>query len=308
MPILARVGSTVLRDYNPHNPSAPAMLVVPSLINRFDILDLDHGWSFLRALAAQGYRPLLVDWGAPTPDERDLNLSDYIRRLMRLMESVTTPRLHLLGYCMGGLLALALAQLCPARIATLTLMATPWDFHQPDPSVATGFASLGERIEPQLAMLGHLPVDVIQSLFASLQPLQVMQKFTRFAAQDPTSIAARHFVLLEDWLNDGVPLTAATARECFRDWYGANAPARGEWRVDGTVIDPRCLSLPSYIMVPGRDRIVPPESARPLATLIPNATLHEPPTGHIGLIASHTAPTAIWPQWFRWLGRVRSVV
>ena len=55
MPVLWQAGTTLLRDYNPSMPQAPVVLVIPSLINRYDILDLDRDHSFLRALAEQGF-------------------------------------------------------------------------------------------------------------------------------------------------------------------------------------------------------------------------------------------------------------
>ena len=148
---------------------------------------------------------------------------------------------------------------------------------------------------------GGMPVDIIQSMFALLQPLQTMTKFADFAALDPASIEARRFVLLEDWLNDGVPLTEGVTEECLTDWYGGNKTATGTWRVDGMNIEPRNISVPSYVFVPGKDRIVPPESALPLAKLLPHSTLHEPMIGHIGMMASARAPRLVWVSYLRWL-------
>ena len=88
------------------------------------------------------------------------------------------------------------------------------------------------------------PVDPIQTLFWRLDPLLVERKFVRFAGLDPASRAARGFVALEDWLNDGVPLARKVARECARDWYGDNLPARGEWRVDGAPVLPQTSTNP----------------------------------------------------------------
>jgi polyhydroxyalkanoate synthase len=329
--ILWQAGTTVLRDYNPAHPEAPTVRVIPSLINRFDIVDLDSAQSFLRALAEEGLRPLVVDWNAPGVQEKDFSLSDYVtKRLIPILDFVTEegaifqdtafgnekkhsyqnpdsrppiPKCHLLGYCMGGLLALALASLRPQQTRTLALMATPWDFHKPDPAIGPHFRALAEHLKPCLGTLNYLPVDVIQSLFALFQPLQALTKFTGFSAIEPHSMEARQFVLLKDWLNDGVPLTASAARECLNDWYGENRTAKFEWRVDGKTIDPREITVPSYVVVPGRDLIVPPESALPLAKLLPHAALHEPMTGHIGMIASQKAPQQVWAPLFHWFAQ-----
>ena len=281
------------------------LLVVTSLINRFDILDLDRGHSFLRALTERGLHPLVVDWGVPGEEEKNFGLADYItKRLAPILDFIMRgdgAKIQLLGYCMGGNLALALACLRPEHIRALVLMATPWDFHKPDATIGPHFQALAAQMEPYLKTLGHLPVDVIQSLFASFQPTQVMSKFTDFAALDPASIEARQFVLCEDWLNDGVPLTANAARECLGGWYGENLPGKFLWRIGDVTVDPRKLAMPSYVVVPGRDRIVPPESALPLAKLLPQATLHEPMTGHIGMITSPKAPQQVWGALMGWL-------
>jgi polyhydroxyalkanoate synthase len=64
MPIVARAGRAVLRDYGGAGPPA---VFVPSLINPPFILDLAEKNSLLRWLSGQGVRPLLVDWGEPNP-------------------------------------------------------------------------------------------------------------------------------------------------------------------------------------------------------------------------------------------------
>ena len=76
-----REGCSRLLDYGAApeaaDPAGPPVLVVPSLINRAYILDLAPGRSLLRWLAAQGLRPLLLDWGAPGPAEAGFGLEDY---------------------------------------------------------------------------------------------------------------------------------------------------------------------------------------------------------------------------------------
>ena len=305
-PILWQRGTTRLRDFSLPNASktSPPILVIPSLINRLDILDLDEGHSFLRALAANGSRVYAVDWGAPGPLEMNFSLSDYVKeRLDPLLGELNASRqpLHLIGYCMGGLLALALASRNEKALASLSLLATPWDFHQPDPLIGERFLTLAAQFESLLQKRAYLPVDAIESLFALLQPMQSFNKFVEFSELPPKSLEARHFVLCEDWLNDGVPLTASVARECLKDWYGRNLPGRFLWRCGDQSIDPRRLQCPTLIVAPSKDRIVPKESALPLAKLIPHATLLEPPTGHIGMIASAKASHHMWTSLISWL-------
>jgi poly(3-hydroxyalkanoate) synthetase len=255
----------------------------------------------MRFLAGAGLRVLLLDWGWPEEAERRFTLTDYIAgRLERALVAVGEP-VVLAGYCMGGLLTAAAAERRPDRVSALALLATPWDFHAPEPERARALARLLPLLEPAIALGSALPIDALQLLFAMLEPFGVASKYRAFAKLDQASPRAELFVALEDWLNDGVPLAAPVARECLGGWYGENAPMRGEWRVAGLPVDPSKLALPTYVAVPARDRIVPPESALPLAALIPGAVLHQPAAGHIGMAAGSSAEAALWRPLLQWV-------
>jgi polyhydroxyalkanoate synthase len=96
-------------------------------------LDLTRERNLMRHLAHQGFRPLLVDWGVPREVERAFSLDDYLAgRLEKALDAacgLANQPTSVVGYCMGRLLTLALAQRRPAQVVALILMATPWDFH-----------------------------------------------------------------------------------------------------------------------------------------------------------------------------------
>ena len=280
-------------------------LFVPSLVNRAYVLDLAPGHSMLRWLATQGVRPLLLDWGWPTEVERRFTLTDYVagrlERAMAAAAGMAGGKTTLVGYCMGGTLAVAAAARRPELLSGLGLLAAPWDFHAADPEQARTLARALPLFEPALAFNQTLPIDLLQVLFALLDPWGVADKYRGFARLDQDGARARLFVALEDWLNDGVPLAAPVARECLAGWYGENSPARGTWRIAGMPVDPASVRLPTFVATPARDRIVPPESARPLASLIEGAVLLEPAAGHIGMAAGGTAERVLWRPLRDWL-------
>jgi polyhydroxyalkanoate synthase len=310
-PAVWTAGTTSLYDYGHLGGQVGAagapvpVLLVPSLINRAYILDLSSRRSFARWLSASGFWPFLVDWGAPGPVERPFTLTDYVTgRLEPALDAVlamTGERPVLLGYCMGGLLAVALAQRRAASLRGLALLATPWDFHAGRPGQAMSLAAVAIALEWLMAALGELPVDIIQALFASLDPVLAERKFSAFAALDPDSDAAQDFIALEDWLNDGVPLSAPVARECLSHWYGGNAPALGGWRIADAAVDPAAVDLRSLVVIPAHDRIVPPESAEALGRRLPAATVMRPDVGHIGMMVSRGVETTLWPRLAEWL-------
>ena len=311
-PPLWQDGATRLLDYGAPalgaalgDDDALPVLFVPSLINRGSILDLAPRHSMLRWLAARRIRPLLLEWGWPGEPECRFGLSDYVaRRLEPAMAAAAASdrrgRLVLAGYCMGGLLALAAAQRRPGLVAGLCLIATPWDFHAGGGAPAAAAARL-QRLDALMAPSGSLPVDAIQMAFASLDPPAITAKFRRFGRLAQDGDAARLFVAIEDWLSDGVPLAAPVARECLGAWYGENRPARGEWRVAGTRIDPATLAVPTLLAIPRHDRIVPPESALALRTAMRRARVLELPGGHVGIVAGPRAPELLWKPLLRWL-------
>lgn len=302
-PVLWRDGSLRLVDYGPTD-GAP-VLVVPSLVNRAYILDLAEGKSLLRYLADIGLRPLLVDWGRPDTTERRFNLTDYIAgRLEAAAEAAVTAAgtpVAVVGYCMGGLLALALAQRRPRLVSSLALLATPWDFHAERPGQARLLGKLAEVLARAFAALGEVPVDVLQMLFAALDPLLALRKFSRFAALAEGSVEERDFVAVEDWLNDGVPLALPVALECLGGWYGDNTPGRGRWQVASQPVIPARVAVPSLVVVPGQDRIVPPATAAALADGLRGSERLTPPLGHIGMMVAREAPAAVWQPLGRWL-------
>jgi polyhydroxyalkanoate synthase len=310
MPALWAEGTTRLLDYrDPARPGGLPVLLVPSLINRFYILDLTPRRSLARDLAARGLAPFLMDWGAPGEAEGAFTLTDYVAgrlsaAIARVIEA-TGRKPALVGYCMGGDLALAAAQLNPGKVAALALLATPWDFRSGGPQGAL-MRALAEPLGRIIEASDGAPVDLLNAMFASLDPALMARKFAAFARLKKRSARARDFVALEDWVNDGVKLAGPVAQECLFGWYGANDTGEGNWRVAGRAITPEQVSVPCLAMVPARDRIVPPASALALARRIKGARLMNVRGGHVGMLLSARAKTDVYAPLARWL--VRSAV
>jgi polyhydroxyalkanoate synthase len=299
-------GTTRLLDYGaPGRADGQAVLLVPSLVNRAYVLDLAPGASLVRHLAAAGMRPLLVDWGAPGPVEREFTLTDYIMgRLGRALDAATAGArgpVAVVGYCMGGNLALPLAQCRPDRISALALLATPWDFHAANAGPPPLLTALRPLLESLIGALRVLPVDALQAFFFALDPMQGWAKFRRFAELPAESEDALRFVALEDWANDGVALAGPVARECLTGWYLDNTPVKGEWRVGGLPVDPAAVAVPALVVLTARDRIVPPAAAAALARAMPSARTLTPRGGHVGMVVGRDAEAELWRPLASWL-------
>ncbi|MGI9485086.1 MAG: alpha/beta fold hydrolase [Geminicoccaceae bacterium] len=307
-PTVWEEGNCRLIDYGPID--GWPLLVIPSLVNRAYILDLMPGASLLEFLRSCGVRPLLLDWGDGTGPDRQLSLNGLIQERMAPALSwihYAIGKLPLvLGYCMGGTLATALACRHQDQMAGLALLATPWDFNH-DHRSSDQFMSCCNELASGTSRIGGLPVDFLQTLFAQIDPLNVPRKFAHFARMNPTSDAAVRFVAIEDWLNDGVSLSPEVAAECLRDWYGYNVPARGAWQVGDFIVRPELLDLPVCLVIPDRDRIVPPDSALALGNLIRERELIRPKAGHVGMVVGQNAKATLWTPLLLWLRHIAAM-
>jgi polyhydroxyalkanoate synthase len=288
MPAIATAAGASLRDYG---GDGPPLLFVPSLINPPTVLDLGKR-SLLRWLAAQGRRVLLVDWGWPDAARKPLSVGGHVEQiLLPLMRAVGAP-VDLAGYCLGGTMAAAAAQLGSAR--SLIAIATPWHFGGFGEARA-GLAQLWAQSRPTVDALGLMPMEVLQSAFWNLDPARTVAKFEAFADMEGAAVEA--FVALEDWANDGPPLTAAAARELMEDFFAADLPGTGGWRVGGEIIDPMKLGIPVLNIVSTTDRIVPHASAMAAGERLDLAL------GHVGMMVGSRAREALWAPLAAWLSR-----
>ena len=319
-PIVWQRGTTVIRDYNgplyhePANARAPIILAVPSLVNRAGVLDLLPGRSLLRHLARR-HRVWLLDWQAPGEEEAAFDLGAYVmaRLLPALAEAQALGNregrpVYLLGYCLGGVLALAAAAHACANASTqppdgLILLATPWDFSAYGDAARAGLAQWHAALAPWLAAGQALPPDILQLLFNALQPLATYEKFRKLGAGGASAQGQCDdlFIAIEDWLHDGIPLAAPAARECLGAFFGANATMGGSWAVAGQEIDPVRMATPTLVVAPQADRLVPHQSAAALAGVLPRATLLAPPLGHIGMVVGRQAEALVWREIDKWI-------
>ena len=301
--ILWERGSAQLLDLAPKRRDAVAVLCIPSLINRSTILDLTPETSFVEHLKAQGMRPLILDWGTPGDDETDFTTADYITAyalsaLQTLREEHDGP-IALLGYCMGGVFATAMAQLAPLFVDGLILLATPWDFASADTPRILLDPAAQLMLRQWIGASNPVPPLVMQTMFHLIDPWRVQEKYQRY----PTLNAAQkqHFLAVEHWVNDGVPLAQATALECFVDWPQGNILSQHQWKIGRRWIEPESIKTPVLAVIPTRDLIVPLGCAMPLAEQLPRCDIITPDTGHISMIVGSRAKALMWDPVVAWI-------
>ena len=303
-PIFWQAGQARVTDFAPEAHGLP-VIAVPSLVNSSDVLDLLPGRSLMAALAEAGFHPLLVEWNGPEAEPGawtiDRYVDDRLRPIIAAVGERTGRPPAVIGYCMGGLLATALAAHAPDRIAGLALLATPWDFHAPNTKNARMLASMAGLFRQSAASTGAVPAELLQAMFFMLDPTLAARKYRAFARQDQSAPAAELFVAMEDWVNSGPPLAAPVAETVLTQWYGENAIMNERWRVSGRLVNAESFAGPTLIAVPTRDRIVPKASAEAYAAHSEHAHLLNVDAGHVGMIIGERAKAALWTPLIDWL-------
>jgi polyhydroxyalkanoate synthase subunit PhaC len=276
-PKIARAGAASLRDYG---GNGPPVVLVPSLINPPHILDLDEQVSLTAAIAGMGFRALLVDWGAAR-QRTDLSVAGHVEQvLVPLLKSIGEPA-TIVGYCLGGTMALAAANL--HRAAAVVTLACPWHFSLYPNEGRIALQRLWHASRMASASLGMLPIEVLQASFWSLDPRRTVAKFAELNALDPHGPEFRRFVALEDWANQGDPLPLPAARELLEDFFGKDVTGTGQWHVRDRFVSDG-LPCPALHFTAASDRITPAETA-------PSGARFEIASGHVGMVVGRARTT-----------------
>jgi polyhydroxyalkanoate synthase len=269
-PEVARIGGACLRD---HGGEGPPAVLVPSLINPPRVLDLDRQVSLTGAVAAMGRRTLLLDWGEANA-RSGLSVAGHIEKLLLPLLEEIAEAAALIGYCLGGTMVIAAANLAPCeRIVTL---ASPWNFARYPVASRKALQDMWRHSQAAARSLGALPMEVLQAAFWSLDPQRTVKKFAEFGRLDPANPEAQRFIALEDWANEGEPLPYPAAKELIEDLFDRDLPGSGQWQVDGRPVTDN-LAVPALHLTAERDLIAPAATA-------PHGNVVGIASGHVGMI------------------------
>ncbi|MCL4745208.1 MAG: alpha/beta fold hydrolase [Burkholderiaceae bacterium] len=242
---------------------ADPVLIVPSWIMKYYILDLSPENSLVRYLVERGHTVFMVSWKNPDSSDRDLGMDDYLEQGVFAALDATTqivPKrpVNAVGYCLGGtLLAIAAATLArdeDTRLGSLTLLATELDFTEP------GELSLFID-ESQLAYLedimwerGYLDGKQMAGAFALLNSRDLV--WSRMV-RDYLFGVRRPMTDLMAWNADATRMPYRQHSEYLRSLYLNNDLAEGRYRVDGLPIALTDIRAPTFVVGTERDTVSP---------------------------------------------------
>ena len=283
---------------------ARPILLVPSLINRWYVLDLRPGASLVEALCGAGFDVWLLDWGVPEAEDRYLDWDAVLRRLGRAARRVqreTAGKIGILGYCMGGTLTSIFAAQHADMLAALITLAAPIDFSKG--------GMLRRMVEPSwfdadaIADAGNIAPSQMQSGFVALRPTLDLQKLISLPelAHDPKARDA--FLALDEWASDNIAFPAEAYRRYIREMYQGNQLVAGTHRANGNAVRLGAIKCPTLVITASRDTICPPAAATALLSHVgaTDTAVVEVPGGHVGAVVGSRAAKEMYPALINWL-------
>lgn len=284
------------------------VLLVPSMINRWYVLDLREGASLASALSTEvPWETYLFDWGIPEDEDRYLNWDEVLGRLDRVVKRVLritgASKVAIVGYCMGATLSGIYSALNSEKVAALVNLAGPFDFSHA--------GKLGTMVDARwfdpvaMTAAGNLAATQMQSGFLALAPTGSISKWVGLADKVHDARAREAFGALEAWASDNIPFPAAAYVTYIKELYQENRLIKGEHHVRGDRVDLANIRCPVLSIVAERDAICPPKAATALNDHTSSAVkdVLAVPGGHVGAVVGSRASRELYPKMKAWLER-----
>jgi len=282
------------------------VLIVYALINRYIMLDLEPGRSFIQNLLNEGLDVYLIDWGYPSGADRYLNLDDYINYYMDnavewIRYETDVRQINMMGVCMGGTFSVIYAALHPEKVKNLITLATPTEFDIDDAGLFLWAKAL--NVDKVVDSFGNLPGDLANILYLLVVPVATVNKYIQFfeGVENPKFVST--FLRMEKWIFDSPDMAGEVFREWTRDILQQNLLIKNQLVVAGQKVDLRGIKCPLLNVFGKNDYLAPPSSAKPLAKAVGSKDVFTMgvDTGHVGIFVGSTSYKTIVPKIVKWI-------
>lgn len=303
--VVAQAGTMKLLRFSKAASKAP-LLIVPSLINRFYILDLMPEKSFLRHLC-EHFSVYLIDWGEPQAHGKDLSLNKLLELHLDVLYSTVlleeeADRAHIVGHCLGGTMGLLWSLLHPEKVASLSLITTPIDFSA-DCKIKTWAQTQTFDLAAFREAHGNAPSLFLQTAFHSMRPLQFVQKIKKILPQLQNQKTLERFLALETWSSDSRDLPGGCYADLVQRFFRDNCWLNEGYQIAGETYFLKDLRVPVSAISAEDDHIV--AFAGTLRSeqvpLVPQFQHWVTKGGHVGGLLGKSPQEKIWPLHLQWL-------
>jgi len=290
-----------LIQYSPQTPKVRAapVLASPPWINKYYIMDLAPGRSFIEWAVQHGRTVFAISYRNPDASMRGVTLDDYLiggpKAALDVITDITgASKIDIVGLCLGGALTAMLAAYLAAtgddRIGSLTLLNTLLDYSEPGVLGAFTDEPTVARLERQMAAKGFLEGSQMSSTFDLLRANDLI--FSYVASNWLMGKQPPAFDILA-WNGDSTRLPAAMHSFYLRTLYLGNELAKGEMELGGQHLSLQDIKTDTYVVSAVNDHIVPWQAAYQATHLLGgNVRYVLSNGGHIAGIVNPPGPKA----------------
>jgi polyhydroxyalkanoate synthase len=254
-----------LIQYAPQTPQVRSVPVLasPPWINKYYIMDLAPGRSFLEWAITHERTVFAISYHNPDPSMSGVTLDDYLvhgpQTALDVITDITgAPKIDIVGLCLGGaltaMLAAYLAGAGDDRLGSITLLNTLLDYSEPGVLGAFTDELTVSRLEKQMERQGVLEGRQMATTFDALRPNDLVFNYVVsnwLLGQDPPA-----FDILA-WNSDNTRMPATMHAFYLRSLYLRNELARGVLEVKGQRLSLADVSNDVYVVGAINDHIVP---------------------------------------------------
>jgi polyhydroxyalkanoate synthase len=328
---LRRMPSTVIdegpqrtvRRYHP-NEGAPRrrgigpapVLLVPPLAAPAICFDLRRGCSVAEHLVQGGRPTYLVDYGEIEYADRALGLEHWIeevvpRAIRAASEDAGGRRVHVVGWCLGGILTLlALGSDPKLPVASVALVASPFDFSKV-PLVAPlrpiAAVTRGWGITQLYRLLGGAPAPLVKRGYqAAGFDKYLMKPWTVLSNLHDRELLAQ-IEAVDAFMDRMHAYPGRTFGQLYHRFFRTNDLADGTFAIRGATLDLTVLKLPVLAVAGRGDGIAPVAACHHVEALLPRAKveLATAPGGHLGVLTGRRAAGTTWTLLDEFLDRAK---
>jgi len=239
------------------------VLMLPAWIMKYYILDLLPENSLINWLTQQGHTVFIVSWLNPDSEDRNLSLDDYFRLgAMAAIDTVSNlcpkAKIHLLGYCLGGTLAMIaaafMAQNNDNRLKSLTLLAAQGDFTEAGELLLFITKSEISFLKNMMWEQGYLDT---KQMAGSFQMLRSYDLIWSKMVQDYMHGKQRGMIALLAWNADATRMPYKMHSQYLEQLFLNNDFSQGRYAVEGQYIVPKNIQVPAFVVSTEKDHVAP---------------------------------------------------
>jgi polyhydroxyalkanoate synthase len=272
--IAATPGRVVFRNeliellaFEPQTPQVHAipLLCSPPWINKYYVMDLAPGRSFIEWAVKHGHQTFAISYRNPDASMAAFTMDDYVQKslvaALGAIERITgTSETNIAALCLGGTLTLITLAYLEARgegsrVHSATVTNTLIDFAEPgDLGVFTDETTIA-RLEKQMSETGYLDSADMAQTFNLMRSNDLIWNYvvsSWYQGKNPPAFDILY------WNNDSTRMPAAMHSQYLRTCYLNNSVVQpGAVTIGGVPIDLAKIRTPLYVLGAEGDHIAP---------------------------------------------------